>query len=464
MAKRTTTAGRKTLSRANLKALGADRLAELLMDATAGDANLKRRLRLELAAEVGPADLSLEIDKRLVALAASRTRVSWRKRPELLADLRIHLRAIVDRLGAAAPEPALERLVAWFDLYPGLTARVKDPKGELAALFLEAAEDLGRLASQVDPDRAASSLAEAVETRLSDWAGWTGRAAPVMDDTLVQRLLARLTDGKARPTGRRALAIRRLADRVGDARTWAQTWTDAEQTRPEVGAEIARRLAVAGDAEAARQALETARPRPLPSIRRRGVAAPADASPAWDAAEIAVLEAEGRTDDAQAARWNLFERTLDPDHLRAFVARLPDFDDVEAIDRGLRVAADWPDAQHGLTFLMEWPEPREAAAMILARRSELKALSDVVPLWIAKLEGRYPNAALALTRARAQSLARLGPGRVDEVRALSAEAAELALRPGALDGLEPHAAFVDALEAASPMSWQARSYWDGRQV
>lgn len=169
MAKRTTTAGGK--------ALGADRLAELLMDATAGDANLKRRLRPELAAEVGPADLSLEIDKRLVALAASRTRVAWRKRPELLADLRIHLRAVVDRLGAAAPEPALERLVAWFDLYPGLTTRVKDPKGELAALFLEAAEDLGRLASQVDPDRAASSLAEAVETRLSDWAGWTGRAA-----------------------------------------------------------------------------------------------------------------------------------------------------------------------------------------------------------------------------------------------------------------------------------------------
>lgn len=35
-------ARRKTLSAANLAALGADVLAELLIDATAGDANLKR--------------------------------------------------------------------------------------------------------------------------------------------------------------------------------------------------------------------------------------------------------------------------------------------------------------------------------------------------------------------------------------------------------------------------------------
>ena len=72
MAKRSS-AARKTVSSDNLAALGADRLAALLLEAASADANLKRRLRMELAAEVSPADLALEIDKRLTALATSKT-------------------------------------------------------------------------------------------------------------------------------------------------------------------------------------------------------------------------------------------------------------------------------------------------------------------------------------------------------------------------------------------------------
>lgn len=455
MAKRTP-AARKTLSAANLRTLGVDRLSELLMEATAGDSNLKRKLRLELAARVGPADLALEIDKRLAALAASRTRVSWRKRPELLSDLRTHLRAIVDRLGADAPDEALDRLIAWFDLYPGLADRVKDPKGEVAALFLEAADDLAVLAGRAEVSRVVSRLGEAVDTRLSDWAGWIGRAAKGMPVEVASALVARLTQTQARPTGKRALVVRRLADRAGDPRVWASTFTDIEQRRPEVGAEIAGRLADAGQAGAARQALEVSRPTASPGVRRGAAATPPEPNPAWDAAEIRVLDAEGHADAAQAARWALFERALDPDPLRAFIARLADFEDVEATDRAMVIAREWPDATRGLAFLMDWPALRDAAMLILARGAEIKALGEPVPLWVARLEARYPNAALALLRARALGLARLGPGRADEVRALSAQAADLALRPGAIEGLEPHAAFIDAVEAASPRSWFRR--------
>ena len=141
MAKRPSPA-RKTLSAANLAALGPERLADLLLQATVGDTNLKRLLKLELAAEVGAPDLALEIDKRLAALEASKTRVSWRKRPELVADLQVHRRMIVDRLAALDPPMALDRLVAWFDLYPGLAERVKDPKGELSNVLFDAAPDL----------------------------------------------------------------------------------------------------------------------------------------------------------------------------------------------------------------------------------------------------------------------------------------------------------------------------------
>ena len=455
MAKRSTIA-RKSLSTTNLAALGSDRLAELLIEATVGDTGLKRRLKLELAAEVGPGDLGQEIDKRLATLAASRTRVSWRKRPELIADLQVHRRAIVDKLAPKDPALALASLIAWFDLYPGLDQRVKDPKGELALVFFETAEDLAHVASAVGPDVAAPVLAQAVETRLSEWAGWVGRAAPSMSPSLAEQLLALLTAGRARPIGRRALVIRKLADRAGDAKAWARTWPDEEQTRPEVGAEIARRLAVSGLAGDARTALDRSRPRASPSTRKGAADASPEPSIVWESAEIAVLEAEGRSQEAQDARWAAFSRTLDPVHLRDFVARLADFDDVEAIDRAHALAAGWDDAARGLAFLMEWPALREAAEMIVARADDFRGLNDAVPLWVSRLEARYPSAALVLVRSRARALARPGPTRADEVRALSIEAAELAFQVGPVDGLETHAAFIDSLEALSSQSGRQR--------
>ena len=96
---------------AKLTALGAPRLAELLTEASTGDANLKRRLRLELAAEAGPDRLAAEIDKRIGALATARVRVSWRKRGELIRDLETHRRMIVDRLAPADARAAFARLI-----------------------------------------------------------------------------------------------------------------------------------------------------------------------------------------------------------------------------------------------------------------------------------------------------------------------------------------------------------------
>lgn len=449
-------ARRKTLSTANLAALGADRLAQLLLEATLGDANLKRRLKLELSAEVGPADLAFEIDKRLSVLADSKTRVSWRKRPELIADLRVHLQAIAGPLASADAGLALRSLVAWFDLRPGLEARVKDPKGELSLVFFEAADDLSVVASAVGADNATPILAEAVETRLSEWAGWVGRAAPSMNVELAASLLKALTHGRARPTGRRALVVRKLADRAGDGRAWANTWPDEEQAKPDVGAEIALRLAMTALASEAREALERCRPRAGVTRKGRQPEAP-EASSVWESAEIAVLEAEGRQEEAQTARWAAFSRTLDATHLRAFTSRLADFDDVDAIDRAHALAALWEDASRGLAFLMDWPALPEAAALIRQRADELRALSDTVPLWVSRLEARFPAAALILVRSRARSLAPLGPTRADEVRGLSNEAADLAIRAGPVEGLESHAAFIDDLEAlAAPV---ARRRW-----
>ncbi|MDP3490720.1 MAG: hypothetical protein Q8R71_11335 [Phenylobacterium sp.] len=435
--------GKKALSEANLAALGAERLAALLME-TASPA-LKRRLRMELAAETGAADLAFELDKRLTALEASKTRVSWRKRPELLAELKMLLAMIVERLAGLEPALALDRLVAWFDLYPSLTRRVQDPKGELALIFDAASSDLAALASQLGPEVAGPPLSEALATRLSEWAVWIGRGAGALSPGLARRLLVDLTSGKPPPTGRLALVVRRLADRAGDPDAWILSLSETDRKKPDIAAEIARRLADDGRAGPAREALEAARGSSPQARPARGKAAgPEPQSETWYAAEIAVLEAEGDVSAADAARWRLFERSLSPDALRALVAKLADFEDVVALDRAFAIAAAHGDLMRALAFLMEWPAHREAAALILRRRAELRGSWNDLPAWSERLSARHPQAALLLVRARGLALRRLGAGFNDELADLIVEAESLAV--GLTDPTIPsHEAFLAEL-------------------
>lgn len=445
MAKRPTTA-KKSVSVANLAALGADRLADLLMEAGAADAALKRRLRMELAAEVGAADLAFEIDKRLAALGGSRARVSWRKRPALLNDLRSLLRITADRLASLDPRLALDRLVAWFDLYPGLVGRVSDAKGELPLLFDAATADLAAVASAAGPDVAGPVLVEALSTRLDPWASWVGRGSPGLDPAVARRVLAGLPQG-VRPTGRLALVVRKLADRAGDLDAWIRSIPDEDARKPEVGAGIARRLALAGRADEGRAALEASRVEITPKARWGRSADAGAPSDAWSAAEIAVLEAEGRWPEADEARWARFARTLSADDLRALIARLPDFEDVEALDRAFEMAAAHPDAMRGLAFLMTWPALREAAALVVARADEIRGGHEDLPLWIGRLAGRNPLAALILVRARARALLMLGPDVAGEVQALVSEAEAIWSALGEDASATDHETFVAGLQS-----------------
>lgn len=450
MAKRVSTA-KKTVTGANLVALGQDRLAALLLEAAANDPNLKRRLRMELAAEISAADLAFEIDKRLTTLATSRSRVSWRKRPALFNDLTAVRRVIVERLAPLDLSLALDRLVAWFDLYPALAARVSDAKGELPVLFDGATSDLAAVASEAGPDVAAPVLGEALATRLNPWASWVGRGSQHLSPEVARRLLTDLTRGRPKPVGRLALVVRKLAERSGDLDAWIQSVPDDDLRKPDVAAEIARRLAGAGRATEARAALEAARPgTEAPTRWGRGKGDPPAIPEAWLGAEIAVLEAEGRTPEADAARWAVFERTLSADTLRTLVAKLADFEDVVALDRAFALAAGHPDAMKGLGFLMNWPALREAADLVVARRTELRGGHDEAPLWASRLAGRFPLAALLLTRARAKALVSLGSGITEEVHGLIGEAEALASGLDDVPGGD-HAAFVSELQTlASP--------------
>jgi hypothetical protein len=383
------------LSAANLVHLGAPRLADLLIEAGAGNANLKRRLRLELAAEAGPDLLALEIDKRITAVSVARTRVSWRKRGELIDDLNTHREMIVERLAPEAPGEALAVLIRWFDLYPGLAARVKDTKGELSAAFEAVAPDLFALAETVD-DQALRDLIDALRRRPQDYARWVFAAGEALGPLTARRLLDSLdvSTGKT-PAGRNLL--RRLADRAGDLDLWLSFITPEQAGSPD----IARRLLAAGRVEEARAALEAALS-PSPLNRRwtfghNSTDGAPRLSPAWEAASIDVLDAEGNRQEAQDLRWSLFERDLSAPVLRDYLSRLPDFDDVEALDLAFAHASTHPDFEAAMRLLMDWPAHREAAALVLARPREARLPRPQSGDWKSRLAQRYPEAAETLT-------------------------------------------------------------------
>src|SRR4051794_11686865 len=123
------TASKKTLNLDNLQALGARRLAELLLELAAGDATAKRRLRLELSAEAGPEAVAADIGKRLAALRQARSFVDWQKRPAFVRDLDRQRRLILDKVAEDRPDLALELMWRFTGLAGPVQERGDDSRG-----------------------------------------------------------------------------------------------------------------------------------------------------------------------------------------------------------------------------------------------------------------------------------------------------------------------------------------------
>ncbi|PXA88090.1 hypothetical protein DMC25_11535, partial [Caulobacter sp. D4A] len=166
-------APRKSVNAANLAHLGPEALAELLMEVADGHAAIKRRLKLALLGEVGAADLAAEIDKRIDAIADSRARINWRKFKEFVRDLDAHRASAAGRLGELDPNLAVPVLVRLVRVSEDLEGRIKDPKGELAAVFDQAVVDVAALSPKaltLDSRSLADALLAFVEgasTKLS---------------------------------------------------------------------------------------------------------------------------------------------------------------------------------------------------------------------------------------------------------------------------------------------------------
>ncbi len=123
------------LSAKNLEALGAERLAALLLEISAANAPAKRRLKLELAGEESPGEAARAIAKRLAVIAKSRSFVDWQNRKGLADDLESQRRAIVETVRKADTGLALDLIWRFAALAGPVFARCDDSNGTIIGIF-----------------------------------------------------------------------------------------------------------------------------------------------------------------------------------------------------------------------------------------------------------------------------------------------------------------------------------------
>jgi hypothetical protein len=396
--KRPTVASLKKVTPENLAGLGAERLATILVAAAEGRADLKRQLRMELAAEQGADHLAVEIDKRLASLETSRSKVSWRQRPTFVRDLDILRALIAERLAGLDLAAARNRMWGFMGLARRLGSRVRDRDGELEAVFARAAGDVGALIREAGDSPLAEALVEAVVRDPARWAAWLPVILAQSSPALTGAALRLMSERRGAVPGWITI-IRQLADAAGDIEAFQSTFPADALRTPAIAAEVGKRLLTAGRVEEAGRLLEAAAPW-APKGRTSGDGEGRAIEPDfdWETVWIDYLDQSGHGETAQEARWASFERTLSVERAKAFTRRLTDFNDVEAEGRAFDYAAKHADFQRGLLFLMDWPALPEAARMIQARADEIRVADDQAELWAAKLRVRQAKAAHLLLR------------------------------------------------------------------
>ncbi len=458
-----------TLNAKNLESLGAGRLAELLLEISAGNATAKRRLRLELAGATRPEEMAKEVRKRLAAIARSRSFVDWQKKRELIKDLETQRAAIFDKIAKVDAAEAFELMWRFLELAESVHGRCDDSSGGLGDIFSAACINLGELALLAQPS------VEKLAVRILDALMLNGygqydrlieNLAPALGEKGLERLkrqvieLSKKKIEKPADKNRQAIgygsggpifeddilerskksavrhALMAIADAQGDVDAFIAQYDAKTRKAPAIAAEIADRLIAAGRAKEALKILDAA--------ERRRDWVHID----WVDARIAALEALGQTVEAQEARWDCFEKCLSPDHLRAYLQRLPDFDDEEAETRALDHAMSAESLHHGLAFLVNWPALDRAARLTIERSDELDGdLYELLTPAAQALAGKYPLAATVMLRAMIDfSLGKARSSRYRHASRHLMECSSLAAKIEDYLKFETHDAFLNRLK------------------
>jgi hypothetical protein len=439
-------AGKRTLNAKNLESLGAAALAELLIEVSAGNAVIQRRLRLALAAAGGADGAAQEVRKRLAAIARSTTFIDSAKRKALLADLEAQQQAISGPIATADPALAVELQVRLLELSEGVLDRCSDSTGAVIGLFQRGVEALASLA------RAAGTGPEALVDHAVDLFQENGYGQfegliPALAPLLGEAGLRLLENGLLERGGVDQFTMEQLVRGRGDLDAYLELFQPSQLTWPDTAAEVAGHLLNGGRAEQA-----------LVVLDRAAKASQIMEAEAWHATRIAVLDALGRSEEAQQHRWQVFAKTLSIPLLRDYLQRLDDFADVEAEERAFAVAAQHPLPLAALQFLVFWPSLPRAARYVIEHCHDWDGDAyEIYEPAAERLSADHPVAASLLLRAMV--VFALAMGRSKRYRYAAEhlrQCEQLEARIDDWQGFESHASFVGRLREAFAQKW---SFW-----
>jgi hypothetical protein len=331
--------------------------------------------------------------------------------------------------------------------------RTGDNYSTVEEVFGQAMVDLGRLCTDIpgsDPAELARRVLSIVE---GDRFGSSGAMIRYLSEAL--GLIGR---AEIRAATKKALAALPKSDA-------ADRWQVEERRR-----HLAHRLALLADIEGdvdeyigaireggieaayapdiAERLIRAGRPGEAIDLLKRSRRPFDDEDTAYIKLMVEALEALGKTDDAQDARWRHFEKTLNVESLRAYLKRLPDFDDFEAERKAFEIAAKHRSPETALTFFIAWPNLQRADEIVRDREKELDgaAYYRLRPAAEA-LEEKYPAGATRLYRRMVESVLHRGSSKQYAYAARDLQSCiQLASRVADEASLEKHATFMARLQ------------------
>lgn len=413
---------KKTLNKANLVQLGADRLADLVLELAEGSASLKRQARMALSAAQGSKDIAVDIRKRFVSLRRATSYVDWRKQRALVKDLSGLLSMIETHVVQDDPNEAFELLWSFLQLAPSFHERTDDSNGSIGDVMGYAVELISKVAPSIeqDPKLLAERILEAVaDAGYGEFDGIIPATADALGQDGLEHLkqiteawaelppteaeiarfegygLSRSPEEIVRDNKRstRSIILADVADAQGDVDAYMARYTAEQLTYGTIAPDVARRLLDANRVEEALEIITRSR-------SAEGKKTFQLHNYALDGVYEECLKRLGQHEELKQHLWAKFEYILSEDALRQYLKLLPDFDDMEAEERALDYAEQYKHLSTAITFLVGWPALDRAAKIIEQRASEIDGnsyytLTDAA----ASLEAKHPMAATLLRRA-----------------------------------------------------------------
>ncbi|WP_264049677.1 DUF6880 family protein [Methylobacterium flocculans] len=378
---------RTTPSPETLTELGLERLIGLVLDEVGRNTAFKKLVTAAVASLQGSDAVAALIDRRLTALERAGGFIDWQKRRAFGADLDAMVTTVVNELAPLDARGALDRLIRFLAGAGGVLGRTDDSTGRIQGIYERAAAAAATLIldlTDADATAVALSLVKRLET---DPHGLVERLLNDLSARLplaalgpLGAALAEATPPAPTGTGRdrdwiaeaergRLLRMRQaLADRAGDVDAFIALETERDPKRPDQVL-IAERLLAAGREREALKWIRRSQKRVFtvtsecPETARMTVS---DSERVRIALEIRIQEAVGNTEAAQDLRWQEFVDYLNRDMLRAYLAKLPDFEDDAALERAFGAVEANDDPYAALDFYTHWPAPARAARLVAA--------------------------------------------------------------------------------------------------